>query len=65
MLLSSIPTGVVIHVPVQAGIARPANFVRDLETAPGKISFTPMFFVKGNQLPYIYNVADLKYFLSV
>ena len=29
------------------------------------ISFTPTFFVNGNQLPDIYHVSDLKYFLSV
>ncbi|HEY5464668.1 MAG TPA: cysteine peptidase family C39 domain-containing protein [Hanamia sp.] len=29
------------------------------------ISFTPTFFVNGYQLPEIYSVADLKYFLSV
>jgi protein-disulfide isomerase len=30
-----------------------------------EISFTPTFFVNGHQLPEIYNVSDLKYFLSV
>jgi hypothetical protein len=29
-----------------------------------KISFTPTFFVNGHQLPEIYTVNDLKYFLS-
>jgi uncharacterized membrane protein/protein-disulfide isomerase len=29
------------------------------------IQFTPTFFVNGYQLPEIYNVTDLKYFLSV
>lgn len=29
------------------------------------ISFTPTFFVNGYQLPEMYSVADLKYFLSV
>ena len=29
------------------------------------IAFTPTFFVNGYQLPEIYSVADLKYFLSV
>lgn len=29
------------------------------------VSFTPTFFVNGYQLPDIYNVSDLKYFLSV
>lgn len=29
------------------------------------IEFTPTFFVNGYQLPEIYNVADLKYFLTV
>jgi uncharacterized membrane protein/thiol-disulfide isomerase/thioredoxin len=30
-----------------------------------EIAFTPTFFVNGYQLPEIYSVADLKYFLSV
>lgn len=30
-----------------------------------EINFTPTFFVNGHQLPEIYSVADLKYFLSV
>lgn len=30
-----------------------------------QISFTPTFFVNGYQLPEIYHVGDLKYFLSV
>ncbi|MDE1193018.1 MAG: vitamin K epoxide reductase family protein [Arachidicoccus sp.] len=30
-----------------------------------EIAFTPTFFVNGYQLPEIYTVADLKYFLSV
>ena len=29
------------------------------------IAFTPTFFVNSYQLPDVYNVADLKYFLSV
>ena len=29
-----------------------------------EIAFTPTFFINGNQLPNIYNVQDLKYFLS-
>jgi len=33
--------------------------------AETKIKFTPTFFVNGNQLPEMYNVADLKYFLTV
>ncbi len=28
------------------------------------IAFTPTFFINGYQLPDIYNVGDLKYFLS-
>lgn len=30
-----------------------------------KIGFTPTFFVDGHQLPEMYDVSDLKYFLSV
>jgi len=30
-----------------------------------EIVFTPTFFINDYQLPEIYNVADLKYFLSV
>ena len=30
-----------------------------------EISFTPTFFVNGHQLPEMYSVADLKYFLTV
>jgi protein-disulfide isomerase len=29
------------------------------------INFTPTFFVNGYQLPEIYSVSDLKYFLSI
>lgn len=30
-----------------------------------EIQFTPTFFINGNQLPEIYSIADLQYFLSV
>ena len=30
-----------------------------------EIAFTPTFFVNGHQLPEIYSVSDLKYFLTV
>ena len=29
------------------------------------IQFTPTFFINGHQLPEIYSLADLQYFLSV
>ena len=30
-----------------------------------EITFTPTFFINGNQLPEIYSIANLNYFLSV
>jgi len=53
--------------PITEELAKQGEKIDAMEKWCSKtgISFTPTFFVNGYQLPELYNIHDLKYFLSV